>query len=138
MCDGGRRRSAALLTSTTVAHRRRTRRRRGSRRRPLFSARSRSSRPARGTTAKPRLPTKTGEAHDRLQRDRHAGRHRRCHRDAGKSHITVRVVGNYLNLMQIDPYGALYVTTVFNAESKNGRLRAVHTRHEYLPTRCAA
>ena len=54
--------------------------------------------------------------------------------DAGKSHITVRVVGNYLNLMQMDPYGALYVTTVFNAESKNGRLRAVHTRHEYLPT----
>ena len=53
--------------------------------------------------------------------------------DAGKSHITVRVVGNYLNLMQMDPYGALYVTTVFNAESKNGRFRAVHTRHEYLP-----
>ena len=53
--------------------------------------------------------------------------------DSGKSHITVRVVGNYLNLMQMDPYGALYVTTVFNAESKNGRLQAVHTRHEYLP-----
>ena len=53
--------------------------------------------------------------------------------DAGKSHITVRVVGNYLNLMQMDPYGALYVTTVFNTESKNGRLQAVHTRHEYIP-----
>jgi hypothetical protein len=53
--------------------------------------------------------------------------------DAGKSHITVRVVGNYLNLMQMDPYGALYVTTVFNTESRNGRLQAVHTRHEYIP-----
>jgi hypothetical protein len=53
--------------------------------------------------------------------------------DSGKSHITVRVVGNYLNLMQMDPYGAVYVTTVFNTESKNGRLQAVHTRHEYLP-----
>jgi hypothetical protein len=53
--------------------------------------------------------------------------------DAGKSHITVRAVGNYLNLMQIDPYGALYVTTVFNTESRNGRLLAVHTRHEYTP-----
>ena len=53
--------------------------------------------------------------------------------DAGKSHITVRAVGNYLNLMQMDPYGAIYLTTVFNAESKNGRLRAAHTRHEYLP-----
>ena len=53
--------------------------------------------------------------------------------DAGKAHITVRVVGNYLNLMQMDPYGAVYLTTVFNQESKNGRLQAVHTRHEYLP-----
>ena len=52
---------------------------------------------------------------------------------AGKSHITVRVIGNYLNLMQIDPYGALYITTVFNTETKNGRLLAVHSRHEYTP-----
>jgi hypothetical protein len=53
--------------------------------------------------------------------------------DSGKAHITVRAVGNYLNLMQMDPYGALYVTTVFNTESKAGRLLAVHTRHEYTP-----
>jgi len=53
--------------------------------------------------------------------------------DTRKSHITVRVIGNYLNFMQIDAYGALYVTTVFNAEAKNGRLLAVHTRHEYTP-----
>jgi hypothetical protein len=53
--------------------------------------------------------------------------------DAGKSHITVRSVGNYLNLMQMDPYGAIYVTTVFNTENKGGRLLAVHTRHEYTP-----
>lgn len=53
--------------------------------------------------------------------------------DSGKAHITVRVVGNYLNLMQIDPYGAIYLTTVFNTETKEGRLLAVHTRHEYTP-----
>jgi hypothetical protein len=53
--------------------------------------------------------------------------------DSGKSHITVRAVGNYLNLMQMDPYGAIYLTTVFNTESKGGRLLAVHTRHEYTP-----
>lgn len=53
--------------------------------------------------------------------------------DGGKAHITVRVVGNYLNLMQMDPYGALYVTTVFNTETKNGRYGAVHTRHEFIP-----
>ena len=50
-----------------------------------------------------------------------------------KSHITVRVIGNYMNFMQIDAYGALYVTTVFNAEARSGSLRAVHTRHEYTP-----
>lgn len=53
--------------------------------------------------------------------------------DSGKSHITVRAVGNYLTLMQMDPYGAVYVTTIFNTETKNGRLLAVHTRHEYTP-----
>lgn len=53
--------------------------------------------------------------------------------DAGKAHITVRVVGNYLNLMQVDPYGAIYLTTVFNTETKEGRLLAVHARHEYTP-----
>jgi hypothetical protein len=53
--------------------------------------------------------------------------------DSGKTHITVRAVGNYLNLMQMDPYGAIYLTTVFNTESTGGRLLAVHTRHEYTP-----
>ena len=51
----------------------------------------------------------------------------------GKASITVRLVGNYLNLMQMDAYGALYVTTVFAAETRPGRLQAVHTRHEYTP-----
>ena len=51
----------------------------------------------------------------------------------GKAHVTVRVVGNYLNFMQIDAYGALYVTTVFNTETKGGRLLAAHSRHEYTP-----
>ncbi|HUE86318.1 MAG TPA: hypothetical protein VMO26_09595 [Vicinamibacterales bacterium] len=53
--------------------------------------------------------------------------------DTRKSHITVRVLGNYMNFMQVDAYGALYVTTVFNTETKGGRLLAVHTRHEYTP-----
>jgi hypothetical protein len=54
--------------------------------------------------------------------------------DSGKSHITVRVLGAYLHFMQLDPYGALHVTTVFDRESRGGRLRAAHSRHEYLPT----
>ncbi|MFN2444898.1 MAG: hypothetical protein ABR606_04850 [Vicinamibacterales bacterium] len=51
--------------------------------------------------------------------------------DFGKSHITVRLLGSYLHLMQMDPYGALYVTTVFDTETREGKLQAVHTRHEY-------
>jgi hypothetical protein len=51
--------------------------------------------------------------------------------DAGKAHITVRLVGSYLHLMQLDPYGALYVTTVMDTETSGGKLQAVHTRHEY-------
>jgi hypothetical protein len=53
--------------------------------------------------------------------------------DNGKAHITVRAVGNYLNLMQMDPYGAIYLTTVFNTQTKQGRFLAAHTRHEYTP-----
>jgi hypothetical protein len=51
----------------------------------------------------------------------------------GKSHITVRLLGNYLHFMQMDPYGALYVTTVFDRETRDGRLQAAHSRHEYTP-----
>jgi hypothetical protein len=54
--------------------------------------------------------------------------------DSGKSHITVRVLGSYLHFMQLDPYGALYVTTVFDKETRGGKLQAAHSRHEYLPT----
>jgi hypothetical protein len=52
---------------------------------------------------------------------------------SGKSHITVRLLGSYLHFMQMDPYGALYVTTVFDRETRDGKLQAAHTRHEYTP-----
>jgi hypothetical protein len=54
--------------------------------------------------------------------------------DSGKSHITVRVLGAYLHFMQLDPYGALYITTIFDKETRADRLQAAHSRHEYLPT----
>ena len=50
-----------------------------------------------------------------------------------KAHITVRLSGNYLHLMQSEPFGALYVTTVFSTPTVKGRLQAVHTRHEFTP-----
>ena len=53
--------------------------------------------------------------------------------DSGKSHITVRLLGSYLHFMQIDAYGALYVTTVFDRPGRNGTLLAAHSRHEYTP-----
>jgi hypothetical protein len=36
-----------------------------------------------------------------------------------------------LHLLWIGSEGAVYLTTVFDRETKNGKLRAVHTRHEY-------
>jgi hypothetical protein len=53
--------------------------------------------------------------------------------DSGKWQITVRLLGSYLHLMQMDPYGALHVTTVMDTETRAGRLQAAHTRHEYTP-----
>lgn len=53
----------------------------------------------------------------------------------GESYIVVRYSNGYLHLMQSLFSGPLYVTTVIARESKDGRLLAVHTRHEYTPTR---
>lgn len=52
----------------------------------------------------------------------------------GPVHITVRLSGTTLHFMQMDTGGALYLTTVFapgRDKLPEGRLRAVHTRHEY-------
>lgn len=52
----------------------------------------------------------------------------------GPLHITVRVTGTTAHFMQMDTSGALYLTTVFapgRDRLPNGKLRAVHTRHEY-------
>jgi len=50
----------------------------------------------------------------------------------GASSVVVRYVNDYLQLMQIFGAGPLYTTTVFARETKEGRLMAVHTRHEYV------
>ena len=50
----------------------------------------------------------------------------------GDSTVVVRYVNDYLHLMQIYGAGPLYTTTVFARETKEGRLMAVHTRHEYV------
>lgn len=47
--------------------------------------------------------------------------------------VTVKQVGAYLHFMQIFRTGPLYTTTVFDKDGKEP-LKAVHTRHEYLPT----
>ena len=49
----------------------------------------------------------------------------------GASNIIVRQTGDYLHLMQVFTVGPLYTTTVFDRETTDGRLMAVHTRHEY-------
>ena len=49
----------------------------------------------------------------------------------GPSHIITRRTGDYLHFLQMFGSGPLYTTTVFDRETVDGKLMAVHTRHEY-------
>ena len=49
----------------------------------------------------------------------------------GSSLVVVRYSNDYLHLMHSQGDGPLYTTTVLAREAKDGRLMAVHTRHEY-------
>jgi hypothetical protein len=50
---------------------------------------------------------------------------------SASSLVVVRYSNDYLHLMQSQHDGPLYTTTVIAKETKEGRLMAVHTRHEY-------
>lgn len=52
----------------------------------------------------------------------------------GSTYIVVRYTNGYLHFMQMSNSGPLYITTVLARETSNGRLMAIHTRHEYVPT----
>jgi len=52
----------------------------------------------------------------------------------GASNIIVRQTGDYLHLLQMFMVGPLYTTTVIDRETTDGKLMAVHTRHEYTDT----
>ena len=52
----------------------------------------------------------------------------------GNSYIVVRYAQGYLHFMQMAHAGPLHVTTVLAQATTDGRLKAVHTRHEYSPT----
>ena len=49
------------------------------------------------------------------------------------SDVIVRLTGGYLHLMQQFRTGPLYTTTVFDKDAPGGKLKAVHSRHEYFP-----
>jgi hypothetical protein len=49
----------------------------------------------------------------------------------GPSEIIVRIAYGTLHFMQSFREGPLYVTTIFPKETREGRMQAVHTRHEY-------
>lgn len=57
--------------------------------------------------------------------------------DAGAPHITVRVLASNLHFLAMNISGSVYLTTVFaDRESRTtGNFKAVHTRHEFTPTR---
>ena len=48
------------------------------------------------------------------------------------AHVTVKLAGANLHFLDIRPAGSLAITTVFSQESRNGRLKAVHSRTDYL------
>jgi hypothetical protein len=49
----------------------------------------------------------------------------------GPTHMIARLAVWSLHFMEIGSSGTLNITTVFDKESRAGRLKAVHTRHEY-------
>jgi hypothetical protein len=49
----------------------------------------------------------------------------------GGSFIVVRQANDYLHFMQMYGSGPLHTTTILAREGKDGRLLAVHTRHEF-------
>lgn len=49
----------------------------------------------------------------------------------GPSDIIVRLSSGTLHFVQSFREGPLYVTTIFPQETRDGKLQAVHTRHEY-------
>lgn len=52
----------------------------------------------------------------------------------GNTFIVVRYSEGYLHFMQMSTAGPLHLTTVLAQESSDGRMKAVHTRHEYSGT----
>lgn len=51
----------------------------------------------------------------------------------GDFYVAVRFSNGYLHLMQMFSSGPLYTTTVMARETIDGRMMAIHTRHEYTP-----
>jgi hypothetical protein len=48
------------------------------------------------------------------------------------SDLVARLSGTYLHFIQSFRTGPLYTTTVFDQETSGGKLKAVHSRHEYF------
>ncbi len=53
----------------------------------------------------------------------------------GNAFIVVKYAQGYLHFVQISDAGPLYVTTVLAVETTPGHFRAMHTRHEFTPTK---
>lgn len=51
----------------------------------------------------------------------------------GDLYIVVRYVAGNLHFMIINSSGPIYLTTVFNSSSRDGKFKAVHSRHEFTP-----
>ena len=59
---------------------------------------------------------------------------------AGAPHIIVRLLGDNLHFLAMNSSGSVYMTTVFSDRDSRagGKLKAVHTRHEFTQIRLAS
>jgi hypothetical protein len=55
----------------------------------------------------------------------------RASSDTAELPIITRYHNGYLHFMQVTSPGALYTTTIFDQVSRPGKMKAVHTRHEW-------
>lgn len=76
-------------------------------------------------------PAKLSLAFDMIEPQEGSARYTSGDANLAASDVIAQLSGGSLHLMQTSRSGALYITTVFPSESRMGKLKAAHARHEY-------
>ena len=90
--------------------------------------------PRAGRTEKPSPRSKSAKLSmefDTIEPQEGSARYAGGDTNLAVSDIIAQLSGGSLHLMQTSRSGAVYLTTVYPSESRNGKLKAVHARHLY-------